>query len=97
MGYTPRYRFRFLDRQDSANLTRAILQENAETLEAGLTKVHARANDLALLLPAGQAVIGLDIDGRPYFNPAGTVSNPVPVGLDTDGRPYFVPLNPEGL
>jgi hypothetical protein len=77
--------------------TRAQLEENAWTIEEALLATLARVNQLATVLPAGQAVIGLDTDGRPYFDPAGTVSNPVAVGLDTDGRPYFVTTDPNGL
>jgi hypothetical protein len=97
MGYTTRYRLRYLDRADPLNGTRQILQDNAQTIETALTTVQARANDLIALLPAGQTVIALDIDGVPYFDPAGTVANPVPMGLDTDGIPYFLPTNPNGV
>lgn len=96
MGYTTRYRLRYLDRTDPLNGTRPILQENAETIDTALTTTYARVNDLVALLPAGQTVIALDTDGVPFFDPAATVSNPIPMGLDTDGVPYFLPTNPEG-
>jgi hypothetical protein len=97
MAYTTRYRLRYLDRADPLNGTRQILADNAQTIETALTAVHARANDLIALLPAGQTVIALDTDGIPYFDPAGTVANPVPMGLDTDGTPYFLPTDPNGV
>lgn len=96
MGYTTRYRLRYLDRGEPLTVTRQALADNAQTIETALTTVQARANDLAALLPAGQTVIALDTDGVPFFDPAATVSNPIPMGLDTDGVPYFLPTNPEG-
>lgn len=98
MGYTTRYRLRYLDRADPLNGTRQILQDNATTIEAALTQVQAYVNQLATILPGGQTYIGIDVDGNPYVNRAGSVSNPAAIGLDTDGNPYVVRfLDPEGL
>lgn len=96
MAATARYGLQYIPLGHPLNGTRAQLEANAHTTEAALTQVQAYVNQLATILPAGQTVIGLDIDGRPYFDPTGTVADPVGLGLDTDGRPYFVAWNPEG-
>jgi hypothetical protein len=90
MGTTPRYRLRYLDRYDPANGTRAVLQDNAETTEAALTRIAGYVDQLATVVPGGQTYIGLDTDGTPYFDPAGSVASPAGVGVDTDGVPYVV-------
>jgi hypothetical protein len=98
MPTTTRYGLQFIAPGESLNQTRAQLEANAWSVEAALTRQQARINDLTTVFPAGQAVIGIDVDGRPYFDPSGTVSDPCAVGLDTDGRPYFIPFaSPEGL
>jgi hypothetical protein len=91
MPTTPRFHLRYLGVGDSARNLRADLQANAETTETALENVQALVAQLAVLLPTGgQTVIGLDIDGRPYYDPSGVVASPVLVGLDTDGRPYYL-------
>lgn len=98
MGVTPRYKLRYLDRLDGANQTRAILQDNAETTEAALTKLQAYANQLASLVPLGQTILGLDTDGVPYVVRSGTAARPAGVGVDTDGVPFIIRFyDPEGL
>jgi hypothetical protein len=78
--------------------TREHLEDNAWSVNDALKRLQAQVNQLATVVPGGQTVIGLDIDGRPYFDPTGSVNNPVGMGLDTDGRPYFVVFeNPEGI
>lgn len=97
MPTTTRYGLAFIAPGESLSLTRGQLEANAWTTETALTRLQANVNQLATVLPGGQTVIGLDTDGRPYFDPAGTVNRPVGLGLDTDGRPYFVQFdNPEG-
>lgn len=98
MGATARYGLQYIDRGQPIRDTRAQLQNNAETTDAALTRIQAYVNQLATILPGGQTVIGIDIDGNPYVNRAGSVSNPAAIGLDTDGNPYVVRfLDPEGL
>jgi hypothetical protein len=92
-GATARFGFRFLTRTDPANTTRAVLQDNAETLEAGLSQVQGQVAQLATLLQPGgwaQGFIGLDTDGRPYVDPTGAVPAPARVGIDTDATPYVI-------
>lgn len=97
MGLTPRYGFRFLDRGQAIRETRAVLEDNALTLEAGLTLVQAYVNQLATILPGGQTVIGFDTDGVPYVDQSASVSNPAAIGIDTDGTAYVIRfLDPEG-
>lgn len=97
MPTTNRYGLEYVAAGEPLAATRGHLENNAWTTEAALTRLQAQVNQLATVLPGGQTVIGLDIDGRPYFDPAGSVNNPVGLGLDTDGRPYFVQFeNPEG-
>lgn len=89
-SYTPRWRFPFLTRGQSMRDTRAVLEEHAATNEALMTKIAGYVDQLATVIPGGQTVIGIDVDGRPYFDPTGSVTNPAGVGIDTDGRPYIV-------
>jgi hypothetical protein len=88
--YTPKWRFPYLARGQSMRDTRAVLQEIAETNDAGLTRIAAYVDQLATVIPAGQTVIGIDTDGTPYFDPTGSVTAPAGVGIDTDGTPYIV-------
>jgi hypothetical protein len=91
---TPRFGIRYLAVGDSARGLRADLEANAKTTETALEKVQAFAAQLASLMQGGpgktQAYIGLDTDGVPYFDPAGSVPKPVQIGLDTDSTPYFL-------
>jgi hypothetical protein len=90
MGTTPRYGFSYLDPLEPMVNTRAKLQANAETAETAIARLDAYVDQLATVLPGGQAFIGIDTDGIPYFDPLGSVTNPAGVGLDTDGTPYIV-------
>jgi hypothetical protein len=97
MPTTNHYGLTYLAPGEPLYQARAQLEDNAWTTEAALKRIQAQVNQWATLMPGGQTVIGLDTDGRPYFDPAGSVANPVGMGLDTDGRPYFVQFeNPEG-
>ena len=90
VGLTPRWKLRFLDRGQSLNETRDVLEDNAGTVETALTGISNYVNQLATVIPGGQTVIGIDTDGVPYFDPNGAVTNPAGVGVDTDGVPYIV-------
>jgi hypothetical protein len=89
-AHTPRYGFAYLDPGQSMIDTRDVLAANATGAEAILAAMQAYVDQLATVIPGGQTVIGIDIDGVPYFDPAGSVTNPAGVGIDTDGTPYIV-------
>jgi hypothetical protein len=94
MGTTARYGFTYIDPGQPLNLTRAALESNAKTAEAGLGKVADYVTQLSAYLGPAYGVqhktfLAADIDGVPYFDPAGTAANPVGVGLDSDGNPYY--------
>lgn len=90
MALTPRYQLRYLDRTDPANLTRVVLQTNAETTEAALLRIAGYVDQLVTVLPGSATYIGTDTDGVPYYDPSGAATQPAAVGLDTDGVPYLV-------
>lgn len=96
MGTTPRYGLAYLDPGQSLVDTRDVLEDNADTTEAALARIAGYVDQLVSLLPtAGTAThIGLDVDGQPYYDPAGAITQPAGIGLDTDLVPYVVAFTP---
>lgn len=94
MPQTPRFGLRFLGIGDSARNLRADLQANAETTETALANIQGFVASYVAATGVGQGwsqtFIARDTDGVPYFDPTGSVAQPVRIGLDIDGIPFII-------